>query len=110
MRIFSSVFGLVLLILALSFALSNKQDVTVAMWPFKESLQAPLYAIGLAPLAFGFIVGGFGGWISGLPHRLHARRLNKELSSLTSKIGELQKNASVHNEKAKAKTSFWRRP
>jgi lipopolysaccharide assembly protein A len=110
MRIFSSVFGLIILILVLSFALSNKQDVTVGMWPFKDSIQAPLYAVGLAPLAFGFFFGSFWGWISGLPHRLHVRRLNKELASLSNKLGELQKNVIVQQEKVKPKSSFWSRP
>lgn len=104
MRIFSGVFGLVVIVLVLSFVLSNRQDVTVGLWPFIGSLQAPLYAVGLAPLAFGFAFGGFLGWLGGVPHRLRAMRLNKELVSLSGRLGELQKNA-----KAKPKPSFWKR-
>jgi uncharacterized integral membrane protein len=100
MRICSSVLGIVVLILVLSFALSNRQDVTVAMWPFNESLQSPLYAIGLVPLAFGFFLGSFWGWISILAYRLRERRLTKELASLKGKL--------IQQQPAK-KPSFWSR-
>ena len=103
MRIFSGVLGLIVLVLVLAFALSNKQDVTVALWPFKDSLQAPLYAIGLVPLALGFIVGSLQGWIGSLPHRLRLRRVSKELDSIKRNLGK------VRVEESKRKSSFWSR-
>jgi hypothetical protein len=110
MRIFSSVFGIVLLVLVLSFALSNKQPVVVSLWPLGESIDTQLYAVGLIPLAFGFTVGALWGWLGALPHKLSARRLNKELTSLKGRIGDLQKNAAGQAEKPKSGFSFWRRP
>jgi uncharacterized integral membrane protein len=101
MRIFTSILGIVILVLVMAFALSNKEPVTVAMWPFKDSVQAPLYAVGLVPLAFGFFAGSFWGLISSLSHRLHARQLHKELTTLKRDLG----NAA----KVKTKTSFWSR-
>ncbi len=101
MRIFTSFLGIVVLILVMSFALSNKQEVTVVLWPFPNALQAPLYAVGLVPLAFGFFFGSFWGWITNLPHRFHARQLHKELTTLKRDLG----NAA----KVKTKSSFWSR-
>ncbi|MFA4993785.1 MAG: lipopolysaccharide assembly protein LapA domain-containing protein [Bdellovibrionales bacterium] len=102
MRIFSGILGIIVLLLVLSFASRNNQEVSVALWPFKDTMLMPLYAVGLVPLAFGFFFGSFWGWITGLSHRLHARRLNKELTALKRDLG----NAA----KVKTKTSFWSRP
>lgn len=108
MKIFSTVFGLIILVLVLSFALSNKQEVTVGLWPLPDPVTTPLYAIGLAPLAFGFVAGSLWGWLTNLSHRMHARKLLKEMGALNEKIGELQKNATVQNAKAKVQPSIWK--
>ncbi|MDR3424109.1 MAG: lipopolysaccharide assembly protein LapA domain-containing protein [Alphaproteobacteria bacterium] len=107
MKFVSGIFGLIALAFVVSFALSNRQNVAVAMWPIDGGLQEPLYLIGLAPLAFGLVIGGLWGWIGGVPHRRRAKRLSKELVSLNDKIGELQKTTNVQQEKA-TKPSFWR--
>jgi len=109
MKIFSGLSGLVILVLVLCFSLSNQQDITLAMWPFSATLQAPLYLIGLAPLAFGLAFGALWGWLSAWPHRLRARRLNKEVGMLTDKIGELQKTAINEPLPTLRKHIFWRR-
>ncbi|MDD4617139.1 MAG: LapA family protein [Alphaproteobacteria bacterium] len=109
MRIFPGIFGLLFLVLILVFALPNKGEVTVAL-PLMGSVQAPLYAIGLLPLIFGFSFGLLLGWLSALPHKRHAKKLVKELGSLNDKIGELQKTATVQHAKVKVlKPPFWRR-
>ncbi len=109
MRIFSGVSGIVILALVLSFIFSNQQETTVALWPLKGSLDAPLYMVGLAPLVFGLVFGSFLSWVSGMKHRLRARQLNKELVALSDKIGDLQKKAVVQNAKVKPHLPFWRR-
>ncbi len=88
MRIFSGALGLIILGLVLAFALSNRQDVVVSMWPFADSIETPLYAVALVPLAFGFFLGCFQGWIGNLPHRIHARKVHKELNSLKTELGK----------------------
>jgi uncharacterized integral membrane protein len=110
MRIFSGILGIAVLVLVVSFALSNMQDVNVGLWPLEDSLHVPLAAVGLVPLAFGFLVGGIAGWASGVPHRLQVRRLNKDLGALNKKIGDLQNSSIVQREKFKPSLFFWRRP
>jgi uncharacterized integral membrane protein len=109
MKIFSGVFAFIILVPVLCFALSNRTDVAIGLWPFDGVLQMPLYLIGLAPLMFGLLVGGLWGWIGGVPHRLKARRLNKELGALNSKIDELKKTAIVQHAHAAPKRPFWER-
>jgi uncharacterized integral membrane protein len=104
MRIFSTVFGLILTFLVLSFSLTNRMDVVVGMWPFQTPLQMPLFVVGLAPLLFGLVFGALWGWMGGFRHRLEARRLNKELGGLKAKIGALQAPPPPQR-----KSSFWSR-
>ncbi|HIJ63565.1 MAG TPA: DUF1049 domain-containing protein [Rhodospirillaceae bacterium] len=55
--------GLPLAAAAVLFALSNRQPVTVALWPFAEGLQLPLYLAILLPALAGYLLGlGLGGW------------------------------------------------
>ena len=107
MKIFSSVFGLIVIALVVLFVLSNRQDVILGLWPSEDTLQVPLYVVGFAPFALGGILGIFWGWMGGMPHRKRAKSLNKELSSLSEKIGELQKTAVVQQAKVKTKP-FWK--
>jgi len=109
MRIFSSVFAIILFVVALFFALLNRQQVSVEIWPYMYPFEVPLYAVALVPLAIGFLAGSLWGMIGAVSHRLHLRRLNKEMVSLNGKIGELQKAAVVQQAKAKPKLSFWSR-
>jgi uncharacterized integral membrane protein len=109
MKMISSIFGLIILALVLCFALSNRQDVNVTLWPLESSWQTPLYLVGFVPLVFGLVFGGLWGWIGGVPHRLRARRLNKELGALNSKIDELQKSAIVQSAQIMPKRNFWTR-
>ena len=73
------------------------------------TLQLPLYLVGFAPLVFGFLVGGLWGWLGGIPHRLRARRLNKELGTLSGRIDELQKTAIVQSAEVARKSTLWGR-
>ena len=80
----------------------------IELWPFEEVLQLPLYAVALVPLFIGFLLGWIWGWANGLPDRMYARQLDKELAALNGKIGDLQKSAVDQASKAKPK-SFWSR-
>jgi uncharacterized integral membrane protein len=108
MKLISGIFALIILAAVLSFALSNRQNVSVGLWPLDGAMASPLYAIGLAPLVFGLVFGGLWGWLGSMPHRLRARRLNKELTALNDKIGEMQRDASAQPTKVKGQSGFWR--
>jgi len=107
MRIFSGIFGLIILALVVSFALSNREEVSVLLWPIEGELIMPVWAVGLAPLALGIILGGVLGGVISLPHRMRAKRLHKELGALNDKIIELQKASVVKHAQAAPKKTFW---
>ncbi len=52
--------ALIVALLFVPFALSNRQDVALAFWPFEGALEAPLYLLLVAVLALGVLLGGLG--------------------------------------------------
>ncbi len=90
MKLFSGLIGLIILVLALCFALANRQSSTISLWPFGVEVVAPLYLLTLGTLFCGFLAGAIIAWFNMLPHRLNARRLRKEIALLHEKIGDLQ--------------------
>ncbi len=79
------------------------------MWPFDGALTMPLYLAGLLPLIFGLFFGALLGWLTGMPHRLRARRLHKELNALNNQIDDLQKTSIIQHADIEKKKRFWER-
>ena len=109
MKIITALFSLFIIALALSFALSNRPDVELGLYPFTGTIAVPLYTVALVPLAFGLLVGGIVGWASGIPHRMRTRWLKKELDTLNGKLADLQKNAIEEFTPAGKRKFFWNR-
>jgi len=113
MKFLTGLIGLVLLALALCFALSNRQNAAISLWPLGLEVAAPLYLLTLGTLFAGFLLGLAAGWLGNLSHRFEARRLRKEISGLNDKIMDLQQTvlAPLRKENAlpppKSKWRFW---
>ncbi len=50
--------ALILVLLFIPFALSNRQIVVLAFWPVEGVLEMPLYLLVVAVLALGVFLGG----------------------------------------------------
>jgi uncharacterized integral membrane protein len=78
MRLLAWLVGLPLTILIILFAVSNRQTITIGLWPLTEGIAAPAYVIGLVPLTFGALLGagfaGIGTVRARLRHRSALRR------------------------------------
>jgi uncharacterized integral membrane protein len=117
MKFFSSLLTLLLLVFALVFALNNRQNVTISLWPFGVEVVVPLYLLALGTLFLGLVVGGITGWVSHLPHRIEARRLRRDIAGLRDKIEDLHiatppvERLEWHGESppSKPKKRFWAR-
>lgn len=114
MKIFSGSIGIIVLLLALSFAVANRQVVTLNLWPFGIMIVAPLCVFTLGTLFFGVLAGALMAWIAMLPHRLRARRLNKDIATMREKLQELQQTVlppaakgHLFGPPAKYKWGFW---
>ena len=79
------VLALVAVVLML-FAASNRQVVSLALWPLPASVELPLYILVLATLVFGFVVGEFSAWLRGWHWRREARRARDRIAVLEREL------------------------
>jgi lipopolysaccharide assembly protein A len=80
---------IVALVLAL-FAVSNREPVTVGLWPAPFLVEIPLYVAMLAALAVGFVLGEVAAWISGRRRRREARQRRRQLASVEGELRATQ--------------------
>lgn len=90
MRFISGFLGLLILLLAVAFALSNRQPATLSFWPFGFDLSAPLCFFLLAALFGGALLGAGFAVRSMLPFYWDSRRLRRELGKQRERNAELE--------------------
>jgi hypothetical protein len=69
---------------------SNRETVTVGLWPAPFLVEIPLYVAMLAALAVGFVLGELAAWIGGRRRRREARRRRRQLASLEGELRATQ--------------------
>jgi uncharacterized integral membrane protein len=88
--------ALVLILLALvliSFAVANRQIVTVSLDPFDQAnpalvLSQPLYLVAFALLIVGVVLGGCAAWLRQAKWRTRARRAEAQVRVLRTQLNE----------------------
>jgi uncharacterized integral membrane protein len=83
-------------IVIIAFAVANRQVVTVSLDPFGSNPPAaavtlPLFALIIALLILGVLVGGTAAWLRQSKWRRTARRLEREVSDLRSEVESLKR-------------------
>lgn len=69
-------------VLAILFAASNREVVDLTLWPLPFSLPAPVYAIALTSVAVGVVWGGLIGWFAAVRARRRARQESRRADNL----------------------------
>jgi lipopolysaccharide assembly protein A len=72
------------------FSVSNRQSVTLELWPVPFALDAPLYLIVLVSLAVGFATGELAAWIGGRRRRRQARQYRRRIAALERELAATQ--------------------
>jgi uncharacterized integral membrane protein len=111
MKFLSWLFTVILIFIALSFALSNRQSVTVNLWPLGLALQAPLFLLTLGTLFLGLLLGAMVGWAVHLPQRMQSKRLQNDIANLREKIETLQLTSGPQrrsSDRSLGRTRKWR--
>jgi uncharacterized integral membrane protein len=77
------------------FSVANRGAVRVSLDPFSRDLpmlsyELPLFAVVLAAIAIGVLVGGLASWIAQGKHRKAARRNRREAEALRSETQALR--------------------
>jgi uncharacterized integral membrane protein len=88
--------ALVLILLALvliSFAVANRQIVTVSLDPFDQGNPAlvfsqPMYLLVFVVLICGVVLGGCAAWLRQAKWRARARRAEAQLNALRAQLSE----------------------
>lgn len=95
MRYLSWIVTLPIALVAVLFAVSNRDVVTWALWPLPFTLEAPLYLATLVALLAGFLAGGFVVWNAQRRHRRRARREADRVLFLEREVKEAQARAAA---------------
>lgn len=76
--------------LAMTFAVSNHEAVTLDLWPAPLRLDVPLYLVVTGALLLGLVVGLISGWIGTIRARHRARQEAKRAERLNAENEELR--------------------
>ena len=90
MKIIHFIFSCVVLFFTVSFAVSNKQEFALTLWPFPFQITLPISFIVLAFALLFFIFGGIYSWILTIPVRNERYQQAKKIKELSKKISELE--------------------
>ena len=98
-RIAAAVVLVPLAVVMIAFAVANRHSVTVSLDPFNPAQPAgavtlPLFALIIAVLILGVLVGGVAAWLRHGKWRRLARRLERELGALRTEL-EAHRRGSV---------------
>jgi lipopolysaccharide assembly protein A len=73
-----------------SFAASNRESVTLGLWPLPVVADLPLYIAVLGALLIGAVLGAFGTWIAGGRRRRETRRRARRIAALERELAAAQ--------------------
>lgn len=77
------------------FALSNRELVTLALWPLPFVLDLPVYLAVLVPAAIGFVIGGSVAWSSAARARREVKRRRDQVAELSEEVVKARKRDSA---------------
>ncbi|MBI5163625.1 MAG: DUF1049 domain-containing protein [Magnetospirillum sp.] len=86
MRRLRSLATLLIAVAAVIFAVANRHEVRLELWPLPWSVDLPLYLLVLVPLALGLAVGMAVGGIGRRAARRHARAERLRADALARQI------------------------
>ena len=72
------------------FAASNREAVSLGLWPLPFALPLPLYLAVLGALLVGFVAGAVAAWIAGRRGRREARRRRRRIDALEHELAATQ--------------------
>ena len=68
------------------FALSNREHISLGLWPLPFLVDLPLYLLVLLLLLAGFIIGAVATWVAGRHIRRELRRRRRRVEALEREL------------------------
>ena len=90
MRLVTWSFGLIVAVVTVSFAVSNRDPVTISVWPFPFALNLGLYIIVLISVLAGFVAGALVTWLAAGKHRRRVRKQRAEIRNMENELDTLR--------------------
>ena len=72
------------------FAVANRHDLTLMLWPLPFEIDLPVYVAVLGALVAGILIGGSAQWFSDGKWRRRARAGNRKANALERELTTLQ--------------------
>jgi uncharacterized integral membrane protein len=69
-----------------TFAISNRDTVSLAFWPVPFVVALPLYLLVFAALLTGFVAGAIAAWIGGRHRRRQLRASRRRIGALEGEL------------------------
>ena len=86
------IFGLFIAIILVAFAVFNRAPASLAWSPLHPPLELPLYMVGLALMAAGFVLGSLMTWMNTGKIRQEKRRQKKQIKILEKALEAVNEN------------------
>lgn len=78
-------------LLIILFALMNRQEVSLSLWPLPWDVAAPLFLFTLGAVVFGFFFGALATWLSGGTTRQKLRAANRMLAETRDELAHAKR-------------------
>jgi uncharacterized integral membrane protein len=75
------------------FAVANRDEVAINLWPIETDLSVPFFAVVLGVFLAGFLVGAAIMWLSRSKERDRTRRLRYRTEELERELNRLRRQA-----------------
>jgi uncharacterized integral membrane protein len=86
MRLLFRLAMLVVAIVLVVFAVSNRGMIALGLWPLPDVVELPLFLIILGCLLIGFVAGEMAAWVSGRHWRREVRRSARRVAVLEREL------------------------
>lgn len=86
--------------IAIVFAIPNREEITLKLWPFDAEVLIPLYLAIFTAIFAGFSLGWIGAWFSQHKWRKRARDQARRIEHLEKEVMELEEAAAKTKEAA----------
>jgi uncharacterized integral membrane protein len=86
MRFLAWLVGVPVAALLVLFAVSNRDPVSIGLWPFTEGVTAPSFVVALVPFVLGLLLGLGYGSIGAMRARWRHRRADRKVHKMEEEL------------------------
>ncbi|MEM7044792.1 MAG: lipopolysaccharide assembly protein LapA domain-containing protein [Pseudomonadota bacterium] len=99
-KLLRALLGLIGLVIIVAFAVSNRQQVEMALWPLPETITVQLFWVFLFGLVVGALLGGIGAWLGGMSKRRDRRQFRRKAEDLEGQLQTVRQQQETAEAKA----------